>query len=213
MTAVLERRTWTEPVEFRAEGNNLVARGYAVVYGKRSQNLGGFVEVVQRGAATKTIQEADVMALANHDPNLILGRKGAGTLTLSEDERGVPYEILLPDTTVGRDWAELLRRNDVIGSSFGFRTIADSWGFTEDGFPLRTLEEFALRDVGPVTFPAYSDSSASLRYLAESRSLDLETLIAAAAVENGIRSLLTANAESEGREDPTPPTRKRKVMF
>ena len=42
------------------------------------------------------------------------------------------------------------------------------------------MTEVALRDVGPVTFPAYSDTEASLRNLAESRSLKLTDLVEAA---------------------------------
>lgn len=169
----LERRTYSQPIEFREVGDSLVAIGLGVVYNKRSQNLGGFQEVVRPGAAKKTILEADVRGLLNHDPNLLLGRKGAGTLRLEETDDGVRYEIDLPNTTAGRDAAELLRRGDLIGSSMGFRTIGDEWGETEDGFPLRTLTEIALRDIGPVTFPAYLDSDATLQTLANERSLDL----------------------------------------
>ena len=80
-----------------------------------------------------------------------------------EDDKGLRYEIDLPATTLGHDVAALLRRGDISGSSFGFRTITDEWATTEDGYPLRTLTEVALRDVGPVTFPAYSDSEASIQ--------------------------------------------------
>ena len=85
--------------------------------------------------------------------------------------------------------AELLRRRDLQSSSFGFRTISDEWGETEDGYPLRTLSEVALRDVGPVVYPAYSDTEASLRSLAEQRSLVLTDLIQAAEA-NCLRDLL-----------------------
>lgn len=176
----LERRTITNPIEFREEGDRIVAVGLGVVYNKRSQNLGGFVETVRPGSAKKTVLEADVRAAFNHDPNLLLGRKGAGTLRLEETDEGVRYEIDLPNTTVGRDVAELLRRGDIIGSSMGFRAIADEWGETEDGFPLRTLTEIALRDIGPVTFPAYTDTDATLESLAAKRSLDLVEVRAAA---------------------------------
>lgn len=220
MSYSLERRTLTGTVEIREVGNTLVATGFGVVYGKRSQNLGGFVEEVKPGAARKTIQEADVYALANHDPNLILGRRTSGTLTLEEvldgPITGVRYEIALPDTTVGRDWAVLLQRGDVTGSSFGFRTIADSWAFTEDGFPLRSLDEFAMRDIGPVTFPAYNDSTAGLRHLAEARNLDPETVLEAARSGRLSAVLLgetdDAESRSEGRPESTPAPKRRIVL-
>lgn len=163
MTPDLERRTWTSPVEFREEGDSIVARGYAYVFDSDSQDLGGFIERVAPGAGAQSIRDHDIVALANHDPNLLLGRKSAGTLSIAEDERGGAYTITLPNTSVGRDWAELLRRRDVVGSSFGFRVHEDEWGEAEDGRLLRTLKRFAIRDVGPVTFPAYLGTEAALR--------------------------------------------------
>lgn len=205
---VIERRTLVEPVEFRASGDKLIAAGYAYVFGKRSQNLGGFVEQVAPGFGKKSLQEQDVRALFNHDPNMILGRLGAGTLRMEEDATGGAYEIDLPDTSVGRDVAKLLERQDVAGSSFGFRTIEDDWSETEQGFPLRTLKQGSLRDVGPVTFPAYTDSSSALRCLAEKRSLDIDVLVAAAnAGELGAllvpRDDTSERSEEDGRETPT----------
>jgi len=184
-----ERRTATEGVELREEGDTLTAVGYAAVFDRLSQSLGGFVERILPGTFRSTLKQADVTALFNHDPNNLLGRSSAGTLRMAEDDKGLRYEVDLPATTLGRDVAELLRRRDLIGSSFGFRTISDEWGETEDGYPLRTLSEVALRDVGPVVYPAYGDTEASLRSLAESRSLDLNDLIQAAE-DNDLRSLL-----------------------
>ena len=171
-----ERRTATEGVELREEGNTMTAIGYASVFNRLSQNLGGFVERVAQGTFAKTIQEADVRALFNHDADQVLGRSKSGTLRMQEDEKGLRYEIDLPNTQLGRDLAALLERGDISGSSFGFTTISDEWGETEDGYPLRTLTEVRLRDVSPVTFPAYTSSEASLRSLAEERSIDLEIL-------------------------------------
>lgn len=200
MTATFERRTLTQPIEFRAEGTKLTASGYAAVFETRSQNLGGFVEVVKPTAFSKTLQEADVVALRNHDPAKLLGRVSAGTLRLAVDERGLHYDIDLPDTTEGRDTAVLLERGDIVGSSFGFRTIRDSWAKADDGLVQRSLEEVALRDVGPVTFPAYSEAPAALRSLAEARSLDLADLIEAAS-KNELRSLLEDQEPEEDLDD------------
>lgn len=195
-----ERRTFLGDVEFRAEGKKLVAYGYAAKFNTRSQNLGGFVEEIAPGTFTKTIQEADIRALRNHDPNLLLGRSRSGTLRLAEDNIGLAYEIDLPDTSEGRDTAVLLERGDMTGSSFGFRVIDDEWGETEQGFPLRRLTQVALRDVGPVTFPAYTDAESALRHLADARSLDLE-LLAEAARTNQLRNLIIPNEEHKTDEE------------
>lgn len=202
---MLELRSHRGDVELRLDesGDKAVARGYAAVFGSRSENLGGFVEMIDPKAFNRTLNSADVRALRDHDPKLLLGRSGAGTLRLWVDERGLAYEIDLPDTQEGRDTAVLLRRGDLYGSSFGFRTIDDDWSQrTEDGYPLRVLQEVALRDVGPVTMPAYPATEAALRSLAELRSLDLAELVAAAERDE-LRSLLTV-ADDVEPEKPSP---------
>jgi len=215
-----ERRTFTETVELRGEGDRKVAAGHAAVFGKLSQNLGGFVERVAPGAFAQTLQEQDIRALFNHHEDHVLGRLSAGTLRMVEDGDGLSYEVDLPDTSAGRDVAELLRRGDVTGSSFGFRVIEDEWGETEAGFPLRTLKQVSLRDVGPVTFPAYTDATSALRSLAEARSLDLSTVVAAA--ESGaLRSVISPthpvedekNNEEAVEDRATPIVHRRPVVL
>lgn len=208
-----ETRNDAGEVEIRSEGDSLVAVGYAAKFRTLSQNLGGFVETIAPGTFAKTLKEADVRALFNHDPNQLLGRNRAGTLRMEEDETGLRYEIDLPDTTLGRDVATLLERGDITGSSFGFRTIEDEWSETESGFPLRTLKSVALRDVSPVVYPAYVDTESAIRSLAESRSMDFEVLNEAAS-NNRLHEVLVETPEDEerdedeGRENPTPARRK-----
>jgi len=194
-----EIRNNLEPVEVRGAAGRLVAEGYAARFESMSQNLGGFTETIRPGAFKKTLKEADVRALFNHDPHLVLGRNVAGTLRLEENAEGLLYEVDLPDTSTGRDVATLLERGDISGSSFGFQTIADNW---DDGqpIPVRTLLEVALRDVGPVTFPAYVDASSALRCLAEARSLDYEVL-AAAATSNKLSEALSVSVVGEAEGD------------
>lgn len=159
---LLERRTTTGEVESRAKGSSIYVEGYASVFESRSGNLGGFVERVRNTAFNKTVQEADVRALWNHDPQFVLGRSGAKTLELSVDTNGLYYRALLPNTSYARDLAELLERRDVRESSFTFFKIEDEWDLTEDGFPQRSLVEVGLIDVAPVTFPAYNDATSGV---------------------------------------------------
>lgn len=160
--------------------------GYAFRYGVESESLGGFVERIRRGAEDKTIREQDLRALFNHAPDNLLGRMGAGTLRLASDGVGLGYQIDQPDTSLGRDLAVLTARGDVYGSSFTFLPVGAkgvAWMRTERGYPLREIREMRMRDVGPVTFPAYPTSDVALRSLAEARSLPFEDVIAAAADE------------------------------
>ena len=165
MTDYERRYNAESSFETRSEGNKHVITGYAAVFNVRSQNLGGFVEQITPGTFRKTITEADVRALWNHNPDFVLGRNRSGTLRLSEDNTGLHYEVDLPDTQTARDLRESIERGDVSQSSFGFATVDDSWGFTDDDFPLRSLNEVKLFDVSPVTYPAYTDATIGMRAL------------------------------------------------
>lgn len=181
MSKAIERRyAKTQPLEYRAaEDGPGTAVGYAAVFGVTTTISDWFDETVDPNAFTKTLREADVLGLWQHDAHQVLGRSSADTLRLEVDETGLRYEIDLPETQLGRDTAVLLRRGDIRSSSFAFRPIRDRWLF-EDDRDLRILEEVALVDVSIVTHPAYPDAEAGLRSLAEARSLDAEQVIEAA---------------------------------
>lgn len=208
VAAVYERRTFLEPIEFRSEGSGkIVASGYAAVFNKLSQNLGGYVEQFAPGSFTKTLQEQDVRALYNHDPNALLGRMSSGTLRAEEDGTGLAYEIDLPDTTVGRDVATMLERGDLSGSSIGFRVVEQERGETEQGFPLVTVRSVSLRDLGPVTFPAYTDTEASLQSMARSLNTTLDEIrtLLHPPTDGPVttESLPETGEDADGRETPT----------
>jgi HK97 family phage prohead protease len=155
-------------VEERKAGGLPRLVGYAAVFFDRSDpagtelELSAYVERIAPGAFSRTIREDDVRALFNHDSDNLLGRTRSGTLRLSVDSRGLRYEIDLPDTTVGRQVAALVRRGDVTGSSFAFDT-RDYREYWEGSTRIRELTDLKLYDVGPVTFPAYSGTTAGVR--------------------------------------------------
>ena len=160
--AKLERRETPGEIEVRDHGGKVVIEGHGAVFNRLSHDLGGFVERVLPGTFTKTIQEADVRALYNHDKNMVLGRNKSGTLDLSQDESGLYYRIYPPDTSYARDLQVVIERGDVTSSSFAFYTIKDDWGQTEAGYPQRSLSEVRLVDVSPVTYPAYPDADSGM---------------------------------------------------
>jgi len=164
-TAVEVRSFQLEGIEVRAaeEGRSRKLVGYAAVFDQISEDLGGFREVIRRGAFRKTLQEADVRALWNHDENFVLGRTKSGTLRLEEDERGLKIEIDPPDTQWARDLLVSIERGDVDQMSFAFVPVKDNWTEGRDGKPLRELLEVRLFDVSPVTWPAYPQTSIQVR--------------------------------------------------
>jgi HK97 family phage prohead protease len=151
-------------LELRADGQKPMIRGYAAVFDKPSEPMGwdgGFTEIVKPGAFTKSLQESDVRALWNHNPEQILGRTTSGTLRLSEDATGLAVEIDPPDWASA--YVESIRRGDVTQMSFGFRAVKDRFSTTSDGNTVRELVEVRLYDVSPVAFPAYPDTSVEAR--------------------------------------------------
>ncbi|MFI9005097.1 HK97 family phage prohead protease [Streptomyces sp. NPDC053541] len=178
-----ERRFTRGLVEVRTNDQAHTGRrigGYAAKFNRLSQNLGGFVERIDPAFFAKSEGDGwpDVMARYNHDDNRLLGTTEAGTLRLITDGTGLDYSVDVPASR--EDVYELVQRGDVRRSSFAFRTFADDWGQTEDGFPLRTLLSGALVDVAPVNTPAYHDTSTGLRSLADKAGADLAEVRAAA---------------------------------
>ncbi len=160
-------RRMNEQAEVRVasgDGESKKIVGYAAVFNSLSQPMFGFREIIRPGAFKKTIREADVRALMNHDPNYVLGRTSSRTLRLSEDEKGLKYTIDPPDTSFARDLMVSIERGDVNQSSFGFRTVKDAW--TGEGDKLtRELIEVKLFDVSAVAFGAYLQTEVSVRSL------------------------------------------------
>jgi HK97 family phage prohead protease len=161
-------RRFVELAELRldSETETKSIRGYAAVFDAMSQPLFGFREIIRKGAFKKTIKDGDIRALWNHDPNYVLGRKSARTLSLTEDDKGLLSRIFPPDTQWARDLMTSIDRGDVSQMSFGFRTVKDNWlPPGEDGLPVRELLSCQLFDVSPVTYPAYPQTEVHVRAL------------------------------------------------
>ncbi len=142
-----------------------VIEGHAALFDSLSQDLGfmfPFKERINRGAFKDSVEADDIRALWNHDANYVLGRNRAGTLELSENDKGLKVRIHPPDTTWARDLTESIKRGDVSQMSFGFIVEKEAWS-VEDGQDIRTLERVKLFDVSPVTFPAYLDTDVGVR--------------------------------------------------
>jgi HK97 family phage prohead protease len=159
----IERRTFTvRDVEARqAEDGTMRLRGYAAVFNEASVPM-PFIETIAPGAFRKTLSETpDVRLLINHE-GLPLARTKNGTLTLTEDDRGLYMDATIADTSEGRDLYKLVERGDVDQMSFAFRVIRQKYN---DDRSQRTLTEVSLADgdVSVVTYPAYPTTSVEAR--------------------------------------------------
>lgn len=129
----------------------------------------GVVERIMPTFFDRALSEGqDVRGLTNHDANQLLGRTSADTMRLAKSDDGLGYSIDVADTQAGRDTRESVRRGDMTGSSFSFTVRSETWK-TEDRHDdgqveVRELHEIeTLYDVGPVTFPAYTATTAGAR--------------------------------------------------
>lgn len=157
MTGQLEKRGASAP---QAQGRKLT--GYVVRYNTPA-SIAGFIEVVKPGAFSKSLSEGrDILALSDHDPKQVLGRTKSGTLRLWEDEKGLAYEIDLPDTTQARDLLVQVERGDVGGMSFGF-TVPEGGQTWREG-RRREITQATLHEISVVhAWPAYSGTSVEVR--------------------------------------------------
>lgn len=158
---MMERRAISE---VRAEGRRLV--GYAATFGTEAR-IGDFTEVIERGAFAETLEtRGDILALVDHDPTRLLARTRTGTLRLNEDQRGLAFEIDVPDTTLGNDVLAMADRGDLGGMSFGFAVRDEDWNGRR-----RTLRAVELGEVSVVhSFPAYDGTSVTARFACPRRS-------------------------------------------
>jgi HK97 family phage prohead protease len=174
----IEVRTFTTQELRAANGPNgqPCIEGYAAVFNQYSQDLGGFVEIIEPGFFDEVLDQ-DVRSLLNHDPNYVLGRTTNKTLEVAQDSVGLFQRTYPPviEPDIVRWAADLMisiKRGDITQQSFAFQLKRTWRGDAEDGdewfvagdLIVRRLKPGgcrALLDVSPVTYPAYLQTSVS----------------------------------------------------
>jgi len=150
-------------MSLRAQGDDVLQlHGYASVV-NTPYDMGFYEEVIKGGSFRRTLSEdPDVQLLINHS-GLPLARSKSGTMSLTEDVRGLRVEASLnagdPDVLA---LAPKLERRDVDAMSFAFVVREDSW--SED-YTRREISDLSLHrgDVSIVSQPANPATSATLR--------------------------------------------------
>lgn len=161
-----EIRNLQSPLTAATEEDKRTIEGYALLFGVRSDGL-CFEETIEAGALDGVIEKSDVFALLNHDRSrgiLARSKKGAGSLTLAVDSKGLRYTFEAPHTALGDELLENIRRGEVSESSFAFDVEKDVWEKKKDGTWKRTIQKIGnLYDVSPVYSAAYSKTSVYMR--------------------------------------------------
>ena len=161
--------------------------GYAAVYGPLSEDLGGYRERIAPGAFAD-VMDADVRALLNHDPNEVLGRTKSGTLRLFDEQRGLRFELDLPDSPLGDNVRSAVKRGDLDGASFRFVVGTDEW--SDDVRTVTAVRQ--LHDLSLATYPAYPAASVELRTRPERNDMSEAAALEREPEENEERALPTS---------------------
>jgi HK97 family phage prohead protease len=163
--------------ELRAEGDQgdgYSFSGYAAPFDQttRIDSVEGvFDERIKRGAFTKTIREGTPVLQFDHGRHAQIGSLPIGVIVEArEDERGLFIRARLHKAPIFEPVREGVESGAIRGMSFRFSVIRDSWEPGRPGSreargktPLRTLEEVRVAELGPVVFPAYSGTTATVR--------------------------------------------------
>jgi len=186
----METRINSTEFEIRETDEGMRFSGYAAVFNSDSEPL-PFTERIAPGAFRGSLRNRnDIKLLWNHETASVLGSTRAGTLKLTENERGLYVEADLPNTSVGRDARELISRGDVDSMSFGFTVARGGDEWSADG-SVRTLNKINLHEVSIVAFPAYTATAGStavrgLDKVAKRAEVDADALAdALLKIENG----------------------------
>ena len=189
----MERRNINS--EFVVDESRTVT-GYAICFDTPSEDL-GFIEVIHAGAVTDdTIKASDVFAKFNHDDSKVLARSkfGQGSLLLEVDEKGLRYMFESPNTDLGNELLEYLKRGDLNQSSFAFSVdttdpSAEKW-HRENGVLYRDIYKIErLYDVSPVFQPAYEATTCTSKRFREVEAVSKELDARLDALINEINAL------------------------
>lgn len=142
------------------DGRPTTLTGYALVWNTLSSDRGGYKVRLRKDSARFAVP---THALFHHDFSAVLGSTGNGTLRLSPDDYGVRAEIDVPDTTLGRDVAELVRRGDVRGMSFAMVDDPVATTVTEGGTKIVDATSFLVDEVTITAVPAFDEATVGVK--------------------------------------------------
>lgn len=144
--------------ELRAAGRRL--EGYAATFGTEA-HIADFVEVIAPGAFRGSLEGRDILALVDHDRSRVLARTRSGTLRLSEDSRGLAFDLDVPNTSYGNDVLALVESRNAGGMSFAFTVVPGGEEWRGDR---RELRDLILHEVSVVSaWPAYDGTVVQAR--------------------------------------------------
>ena len=181
------KRSFEITYRAKKDSEKKVIQGYAVVFDSWT-DISSWGEIwkecIRKGAFTQSLKENSILALYNHDFNNVLARKDVN-MKLVEDDKGLYFEIELPDTTQGNDLYELIDKKIVNQCSFSGYVRKNLWSEDNGGNVLREILEIDLIEITITPIPAYEVTEAEVKRSREIKStkenkedkLDFEEII------------------------------------
>ena len=181
------KRSFEITYRSKKDNNKKIIQGYAVVFDSWT-DISSWGEIwkecIRKGAFTQSLKENSILALYNHDFNNVLARKDVN-MKLVEDDKGLYFEIELPDTTQGNDLYELIDKGIVNQCSFSGYVRKNLWSEDNGGNVLREILEIDLIEITITPIPAYEVTEAEVKRSREIKStkenkedkLDFEEII------------------------------------
>ena len=181
------KRSFEITYRAKKDSEKKVIQGYAVVFDSWT-DISSWGEIwkecIRKGAFTQSLKENSILALYNHDFNNVLARKDVN-MKLVEDNKGLYFEIELPDTTQGNDLYELIDKGIVNQCSFSGYVRKNLWSEDNGGNVLREILEIDLIEITITPIPAYEVTEAEVKRSREIKStkenkedkLDFEEII------------------------------------
>ena len=165
----IERRSFDTVIGFSKEDKGEVRlRGLAIPYNRLSDNpIPGMPDIKERilpGAFTRTLASGrDVMMLWNHELKYIFGRTTRGTLQLTENNDGVNFDNVPPESNWAKDLLPSIKRGDYTNMSFGFKDDVKPHLTLENGKYVRNVSQATLFEISLVPFAVYETTSIGMR--------------------------------------------------
>lgn len=148
-------------------GDGLTFEGYAAVFNKPAainDRDGEYDEVIAPRAFKRSIDRSKPVLMFNHGRHPVIGDMPLGNITdIYEDERGLFVRARLSDNWLVQPVRDAVADGAITGMSFRFEVVKDNWTERTGARRLRTLREVKVPEVGPVVWPAYTETTASVR--------------------------------------------------
>ena len=164
--------------EADGRGDGLTFEGYAAVFNRTAliRDTGGdFEEQIAPGAFTESLARRKPVLMFEHGKHPLIGSMPLGVITdAREDANGLFISARLSDNWLIQPVRDAVKDQAVTGMSFRFRSPGkeDQRWEQRDGKPdLRTLLRLDAPELGPVVFPAYEPTTASVRSLLDGLEL------------------------------------------